>query len=111
MATNKDRMEALEREIRGIQDGMQRMETRMADKLQRLKEMVNRIFDVVMSNHSIGASSKIKLDYSYSQPQVGKATSRDTADKEKPWFMSNLTKLEFPQFSRDDIAEWFTRVK
>ncbi|XVF40766.1 hypothetical protein PTKIN_Ptkin01aG0141700 [Pterospermum kingtungense] len=83
------------------------METGMADKLQRFEEIVNKLSDVVMSNHSMGASSKTELDSSHSRPQVSKETSRDTTDGEKPWFVSKLTKLEFPQFLEDDPIVWF----
>ena len=40
MATNKERIEALETGLGGVQDGLQRVEVGVADKLNRLEETI-----------------------------------------------------------------------
>ena len=48
MATNKERIKVLEAGLSGVQEGMQRMEFTMADKLRQLEETINKLSDVVL---------------------------------------------------------------
>lgn len=48
MATNRVRIEALESQLSGIRDGVQRMELGMNDKLHQIENTINRLTDVLL---------------------------------------------------------------
>ena len=90
MATNKERIEALEAGLGGVQDGM-----------QRLEDTVNRLSEILLStressnNHNNGREGFV-------QPHQN--------DGGRQIFSSKMAKLEFPKYSGDDPTEWFNRV-
>ncbi|KAJ0009875.1 hypothetical protein Pint_33367 [Pistacia integerrima] len=92
MATNKERIEALEAGLSGIQDGM-----------QRLEETVNRLSEVFLStkdnssNHNNGREEFVR-------------TRREENNGSRQIFSSKMAKFEFPRYSGDDPTEWFNRV-
>ena len=66
MASNKERIEALETELGGVQDGLQQMELGMADKFNHLEATIQncqRLFSQVMPHLVIiTASEKFHRD-------------------------------------------------
>ncbi len=89
MATNKERIEALETRLGGVQDGM-----------QRLEDTVNRLSEILLStressnNHNIGREGFVR-------------PHREENDGGRQIFSSKMAKLEFPKYSGDDPTEWF----
>ncbi|KAA8546792.1 hypothetical protein F0562_003221 [Nyssa sinensis] len=49
MASNKERIEALEAGLGGVQDGMQRLELGVTDKLRHLEETINKLSEALLS--------------------------------------------------------------
>ena len=49
MAYNKERIEALEVGLSGVQDGMQRLELGVTDKLHHLEETINKLSKALLS--------------------------------------------------------------
>ncbi|KAJ0007378.1 hypothetical protein Pint_29904 [Pistacia integerrima] len=101
MASNKERIEALEARLGGVQDGLQRLELGVTDTLHRLEETINKLSEAVLptkepsnNNWREGSSS------SYHEENNGG----------RQVFSSKMAKLEFPRYSRDDPIEWFNRV-
>ena len=92
MATNKERIEALETGLGGVQDG-----------IQRLEDTVNRLSEILLStressnNHNNGREGFVR-------PQ------REENDSSRQIFSSKMAKLEFPKYSGVDPTEWFNRV-
>ncbi|RVW21961.1 hypothetical protein CK203_107764 [Vitis vinifera] len=92
MATNKERIEALETGLGGVQDG-----------IQRLEDTVNRLSEILLStressnNHNNGREGFVR-------PQ------REENDSGRQIFSSKMVKLEFPKYSRADPTEWCNRV-
>ena len=92
MATNKERIEALEAGLGGVQDG-----------IQRLEDTVNRLSEILLStressnNHNNGREGFVR-------PQ------REENDSGRQIFSSKMVKLEFPKYSRADPTEWCNRV-
>ena len=88
MATNKERIEALEAGLGGVQDG-----------IQRLEDTVNRLSEILLStressnNHNNGREGFVR-------PQ------REENDSGRQIFSSKMVKLEFPKYSRADPTEW-----
>ena len=52
MATNKERIEHLEEGLGGVQDGMQRMEAGITDKIQQLEDTIAKQYEALLSSHS-----------------------------------------------------------
>ncbi|KAA8519250.1 hypothetical protein F0562_013506 [Nyssa sinensis] len=92
MGTNKERIEWLEAGLGGIQDGLQRMELGMVDKLHHLETSLNRLSDVLLSTQE-SSSHNFHL-------QEGNNEGRQIVS-------SKTAKLEFPRFVGDELIEWF----
>ncbi|XP_041011265.1 uncharacterized protein LOC121255036 [Juglans microcarpa x Juglans regia] len=92
MRTNKERIEQLEAELGGVQDGLHRMELDMADRLRQVEETLNRLSDVLLANQEIPNHH------------------REGNDRGQMVVSSKTAKLEFPRFSGDDPKEWFNHV-
>ncbi|KAL5576818.1 hypothetical protein UlMin_018517 [Ulmus minor] len=92
MTTNKERIEALEVGLGGVQDGM-----------QRLEDTVNRLSEILLStressnNHNNGREGFVR-------------PHREENDGGRQIFSSKMAKLEFPKYSGADPTEWFNRV-
>ena len=52
MATNKERIEHLEEGLGRVQDGMQRMEARITDKIQQLEDTIAKLSEALLSSRS-----------------------------------------------------------
>lgn len=52
MASNKERIEALETRLGGVQYGLQQMELGMADKLNHLETVIQQLTDALLSNNA-----------------------------------------------------------
>ena len=84
MTTNKERIEALEAGLGGVQDGM-----------QRLEDTVNKLSEILLStressnNHNNGREGFVR-------------PHREENDDGRQIFSSKMEKLEFPKYSRAD---------
>ncbi|KAA8525675.1 hypothetical protein F0562_007530 [Nyssa sinensis] len=94
MGTNKEH-EQLEAGLGGVQDGLHRMELDMADKFRHLKETLNRLSNVLLSNQ---------------EPSSHGNHHREGNDRGQQVVFSKIAKLEFPLFLGNDPTEWFNRV-
>ena len=52
MATNKERIKHLEEGLGGVQDGMQRMEAGITDKIQQLEDTIAKLSEALLSSRS-----------------------------------------------------------
>ena len=91
MATNKERIEALEAGLDGVQTGM-----------QRLEETISRLSEVMLANTESSNHNTSGLGPSW--------THREEFDGSRQIFSSKMARLEFPKYSGDDPTEWFNRV-
>ena len=103
MATNKERIEALEQALSGVQDGMQRMEIGMGDKLQRLEESLKALSEAVLSSRGNSVSQVLEKGNHSRTPQ-------EEFERSHHNYASRTTKLEFPRYSGDDPTEWCNRA-
>ena len=100
IATNKDHIEALERELGEIHEGMQRIELSFGSKMQKLEDTILRLSESLLPSQ--GSSGN--------QSHEGQSRSRkDSRDVDRS-FVSKLTKLEFPKFFGNDPTVWINRV-
>ena len=90
-ATNKERIELLEQGFGGLQESMQRMEIRVADKLQQLEMTLERLSDILLSGWD-------SPSHHYFSREGVSRTNRKGADYNKP-FSSKTARLEFPRIS------------
>ncbi|KAL6350705.1 hypothetical protein AAG906_028162 [Vitis piasezkii] len=102
MTTNKERIELLEEKLGGVQEGMQRMEVGITDKIQRLEETIAKLSEAFLSSRGSPSHNNYQQEGSH-------RTNRDTGENIRP-FSSKIAKLEFPRFSGDDPTEWLNRV-
>eukprot|EP00261_Vitis_vinifera_P023282 XP_010655166.1 PREDICTED: uncharacterized protein LOC104880390 [Vitis vinifera] len=100
--TNKERIELLEEKLGGVQEGMQRMEVGITDKVQRLEETIAKLSEAFLSSRGSPSHNNYQQEGSH-------RTNRDTGENIRP-FSSKIAKLEFPRFSGDDPTEWLNRV-
>ena len=91
MATNKERIEALEAGIDGVKIGMQRLE----ETISRLSEVM--LANTESSNHNTSGRGPSR-------------THLKEFDGSRQIFSSKMARLEFPKYSGDDPTEWFNRV-
>ncbi|KAJ0014821.1 hypothetical protein Pint_21564 [Pistacia integerrima] len=63
MASNKERIEALEAGLDGVQDGMQRLELSVTDKLHRLEETINKLSEENDGGRLVFSSKMAKLEF------------------------------------------------
>ena len=104
MATNKERIEALETGLGGVQDGLQQVEVGVVDKLNRLEETIQKLSDAVLSSNTSSSHNNREREVPF-------RLHRDGNDSGRQLFSSKIAKLEFPRYSgSDDPTEWFTRV-
>ena len=102
MTTNKERIELLEGGLGGVQEGMQRMEVGITDKIQRLEETIAKLSEAFLSSRGSPSHNNYQHEGSH-------RTNRDTGENIRP-FSSKIAKLEFPRFSGDDPTKWLNRV-
>ena len=91
MTTNKERIEALEAGLDGVQTGMQRLE----ETISRLSKVM--LLNTESSNHNTSGRGPSR-------------THREEFDGNRQNFSSKMAKLEFPKYSGDDPTKWFDRV-
>jgi hypothetical protein len=73
MATNKERIELLETGLGGVQDGMQRLEDYMINRLHSLEETINKLSEVMIA-------SKASSSYHINDRDGFSRTYRDDTD-------------------------------
>ena len=88
MATNKERIEALEAGLGGVQDG-----------IQRLEDTVNRLSEILLSTRESSNNYNNGRE-GFVRPQ------REENDSSRQIFSSKMAKLEFPKYSGVDPTEW-----
>lgn len=112
MASNKERIEVLEAGLGGLQEGMQRIELAVADKLHQLEDTINKISEALLSseaspshhNHEReGFSRTYKED-------TNNGKNQEDSDGGRQVFSSKMAKLEFPKYAGDDPTEWVDQV-
>jgi hypothetical protein len=112
MATNKERIELLETGLGGVQDGMQRLEDSMINRLHHLEETINKLSEAMIA-------SKASSSYHNNDRDSFSRTHREDTDGGRKKtdieggrhvFSSKMAKLEFPRYSGNDPTEWFNRV-
>ncbi|KAH9763086.1 hypothetical protein KPL70_001057 [Citrus sinensis] len=101
MATNKERIERVEAEIRGLQDKMNQIELGLMDKLHHLEEVFSKLPDSISTSR--GTASQ--------RENVGSSRlGREESERNRQQLPSHVAKLEFPRYVGDDPTEWFNRV-
>jgi len=101
MASNKERIEALEAGLGGVQDGMQQLELGVTDKLHHLEETINKLSEAFLSTREV--SSNNQREGSFHSTREGNNNNRQI-------FSSTMAKLAFPKYSREDPTGWLSRV-
>jgi hypothetical protein len=101
MASNKERIEALEAGLGGVQDGMQQLELGVADKLHHLEETINRLSEAFLSTREVASNNQ--REGSFHSIREGNNSNRQN-------FSSTMAKLAFPKYSGEDPTEWLSRV-
>lgn len=96
MGTNKERIEHLESELNSVQEGLQRMEMGMNDKLHHLEETLNRLSNALLTDQMNANHGNHQHEGNHGGRQI---------------VSSKTAKLDFPRFSGDDPTEWFNRVE
>lgn len=109
VATNKERIENVEKTIGGLQESFNNLKHGMLKKMRQLEIMIGKTANNLLAKHepSLGEGSSL-MGLKYWQVMEG---SRESMEGNVPKFLSKLARLEFPQFSKDDPTEWFTRVE
>ena len=96
MATNKQRIENLEVSLGVLQDSLNRVESGINDKLQQLESAISKVSDLLIAC----------TDPSFSASKDRRGSSngrfREIVETWKPFFNSQLAKLEFPRYASDD---------
>lgn len=112
MGTNKEMIESLEAGLGGLQNNFSRMEIGVNNKLHQIEDALSKLFEVLLSNQtaSISNNSDPTASSLNGRSRSIREESRDISKGGRPLFSSKLASLEFPYFSRDNPAEWFTRV-
>lgn len=95
MATNKERIEILEQGLGGVQDEMQRLESGMGDRLQRLEETLKALSKVVLSTRG----SAVSHAFERRNPSP---SQHEESDNGRMNILPLRTKLEFPHYAGDD---------
>ncbi|RVW59136.1 hypothetical protein CK203_105516 [Vitis vinifera] len=90
MTINKERIKLLEEKLGGVQEGMQRMEVGITDKIQRLEETIAKLSEAFLSSRGSPSHNNY-------QQEGSRRTNRDTGENIRP-FSSKIAKLEFPRF-------------
>lgn len=101
MATNKERIERVEAEIRGLQDKINQIELGLMDKLHHLKEVFSKLPDSISTSR--GTASQ-RENVGSSRP------GREESERNRQQLPPRVAKLEFPHYAGDDPTEWFNRV-
>ena len=104
MAYNKERIEALEVGLSGVQDGMQRLELGVTDKLHHLEETINKLSKALLSTKEPSRNNNNNWR------EESSCSYHEKNDDGRQVFSSKMAKLEFQRYFGDDPIEWFNRV-
>ena len=107
MTTNKERIENLEIGLGGLQDGINRMEITLVDRMQQMEVNINKLTEALLSNKEGSSSQSIERN---GRPRYQREDIAERAEGNRQMFSSKLAKLEFPIYSGNDPTEWFNRV-
>ena len=89
MAYNKERIEALEVGLGGVQDGMQRLELSVTDKLHHLEETINKLSRALLSTKEPSRNNNNNWR------EESSCSYHEKNDDDKQVFSSKMAKLEF----------------
>ena len=103
MASNKERIEALETRFGGMQDGLQQMELGMAYKFNHLEATIQKLSETLLSSN---ASSS----HNNREREIPSRFHREEVEGYNPLTSSKTTRLDFPKYSGGDPTEWFSKV-
>lgn len=103
MASNKERIEALEARLGGVQDGMHQLELGVTDKLHHLEETINKLSEAFLSTREASSNNNHGREGSF-------RSHREENDGGRQIFSSKMARLEFPKYSGEDPIEWLSRV-
>ena len=103
MASNKERIEALETGLSGVQDGLQQMELGMADKFNHLEATIQKLSETLLSSN---ASSS----HNNREREIPPRSHREEVEGYNPLTSTKTTRLDFPKYSGRDPTEWFSKV-
>ncbi|KAL6313127.1 hypothetical protein AAG906_021658 [Vitis piasezkii] len=105
MAYNKERIEALEVGLGGVQDGMQQLELGVTDKLHHLEETINKLSEALLSTKEPSRNNNNNWR------EESSCSYCEKNDDGRQDFSSKMEKLEFLRYFGDDPTEWFNREK
>jgi len=88
--SNKERIEALEARLGGVQDGMQQLELGVADKLHHLEETINKLSEAFLSTREVSSNNQREGSFH---------SIREGNNSNKQIFSSTMAKLAFPKYS------------
>ena len=94
MGTNKERIEALEKDEE-IPNDMQTMEAGITDKFLGLEELMSKLSEVIFTNIQHLSQIAIEQKISSSRVLINMRGNRVHEEEDKPMFSSKLTKLNF----------------
>ena len=103
MASNKERIEALETELGGVQDGLQQMKLGMADKFNHLEATIQKLSEALLSTNSSSSHNN-------HEREIPPRFYREEVEGYNPLTSSKTTRLDFPKYSGGDPIEWFSKV-
>ena len=103
MASNKERIEALEAGLDGVQDGMHQLELGVTDKLHHLEETINKLSEAFLSTREASSNNNHGREGSF-------RSHREENDGGRQIFSSKMARLKFPKYSGEDPTEWLSRV-
>jgi hypothetical protein len=103
MASNEKRIEALKSELTGVQDGMQWLKLGLTNKLHYLEKTINKLLKTFLSTREVSSNNNHGWDGSFH-------SHLEENDGNKQIFSSNMVKLAFLKYFREDPTEWLNRV-
>lgn len=102
MASKKEKIEALEVRLGGVQDQMSIMEIGL-EKLRHIEETINKLPEVLLTTKARSSRKNDRSD----QFSSNEEDHRKCMEGGPHVFISKTTNFEFPRYSGDDPTEWF----
>jgi len=91
MTTNKERIENLEAGLGGLQDNLSRTELGIADKLNRMEDIVQKLSEAMLSNNEASNSNSNDRNGRF---RANREETREHYEGGRPMFSSRLAKLD-----------------
>ena len=89
MATNKESIEMLEARLGGVQEGVQRMEVSMSEKIRQLEDTINKLAKALLT-------TKGESSHDNTHREGNSYTPREENEGSRRVYSSKMTKLDFP---------------